>query len=62
MNKHIHHVVISYFLNTFPVFLLAQSVLVKLNSRQLLEYLIFSLISRSLGTLRNLFSSAVLHL
>lgn len=53
-----YHVVIPYSLHIFPVFLFAQSVLVKLNLCHLTEYVMVSLISRSLGTLRNLFSSS----
>ena len=59
MNEDMHHVVIPFSLHTFPVFLFAQYVLVKLNLCELLEYVMVSVILWSLGTLRNLFSSSL---
>lgn len=62
MNENMYYFISPYSLHTIPIFLFVQSVLVKLNLFQLLAYVIFALISRSVCTLRYLCFSSFLYL
>ena len=62
INENMYYFISPCSLHTIPLFLFVQSVLVKLNLFQLLAYVIFTLISRSMCTLRHLCFSSVLYL